>query len=311
MVGQSGMFIPLCPTGRPITIRQVGQLFGNAYLRASTAKNAMSGFEKTGIWPLNPHIFPEEAYAASETTNRHASTNNEPTTDDDDIPLVLLKRAAEHENKGGATPSCSKGVEQSNKEAPSCFYTKDVVLHAVPSCSSEVVVEAIPGCFSELLPAIVEEIPSTSNRMCTPSDIIPVPQIKTNQERKISRNRGKTAVLTSSPYLKELKEKNDVTPKKSIKTIKRNVFTRKNKDTPEIEQNQRKKLKHDMTSKENITNDDDDDDDTECILCGGKYLRSSSGEPWISCSRCKGWAHEKCTAHDRSSDKLYICDLCE
>lgn len=56
--------------GRPITIRQVGRLFGNAYLKAATPKNALSGFEKTGIYPLNPNIFPDEAFAPSETTNR-------------------------------------------------------------------------------------------------------------------------------------------------------------------------------------------------------------------------------------------------
>lgn len=60
--------------GSPITIRQVGKLFGKAFLRASTAQNAISGFQKTGIWPLNPHIFPDEAFAASETTNRLVTT---------------------------------------------------------------------------------------------------------------------------------------------------------------------------------------------------------------------------------------------
>lgn len=56
--------------GRQITIRQVGQLFGKAYLKATTPRNAISGFANTGIWPLNPNIFPDDAFAASETTNR-------------------------------------------------------------------------------------------------------------------------------------------------------------------------------------------------------------------------------------------------
>ncbi|XP_030751682.1 uncharacterized protein LOC115879146 [Sitophilus oryzae] len=89
-------------------------------MRAAILKNAVSGFENTGIWPFNPSIFPEEAFVASETTNRPEPTNPPANTekanttvnntnasypnesikehidinsssDEDDVPLMALK----------------------------------------------------------------------------------------------------------------------------------------------------------------------------------------------------------------------------
>lgn len=43
--------------GRIINQKDVASLFGTAYLRAATAQNAVSGFEKTCIWPPNSIVF--------------------------------------------------------------------------------------------------------------------------------------------------------------------------------------------------------------------------------------------------------------
>jgi hypothetical protein len=37
-------------------------LFGKAYQLSTTMNNALSGFEKTGIWAFNTNIFPEWAF---------------------------------------------------------------------------------------------------------------------------------------------------------------------------------------------------------------------------------------------------------
>ncbi|KAB0803136.1 hypothetical protein PPYR_00106 [Photinus pyralis] len=55
--------------GRAVTHTQVGELFFNAYKKAATIENALSGFSKTGIQPLNMDIFPDYVFAAAETTN--------------------------------------------------------------------------------------------------------------------------------------------------------------------------------------------------------------------------------------------------
>lgn len=56
--------------GRVITQYQVGSLFSVAYGKAATNQNAVSGFSKTGIWPLNPDIFPDYVFSAALTTDR-------------------------------------------------------------------------------------------------------------------------------------------------------------------------------------------------------------------------------------------------
>ncbi|ELU18029.1 hypothetical protein CAPTEDRAFT_197670 [Capitella teleta] len=58
--------------GQVITIYQVGSLFGKAYQRAATSSNAVNGFAKSGICPLNPYIFGEELFEAAATTDRPA-----------------------------------------------------------------------------------------------------------------------------------------------------------------------------------------------------------------------------------------------
>jgi hypothetical protein len=48
---------------RIVTIRKVGKLFGNAYLRAATVETAVNGFRKSGIYPLNRNVFRTHGFA--------------------------------------------------------------------------------------------------------------------------------------------------------------------------------------------------------------------------------------------------------
>jgi hypothetical protein len=50
--------------------KNVSYLFGKAYRFSATMNNALSGFEKTGIWPFNPNIFPDWAFQPAATTDR-------------------------------------------------------------------------------------------------------------------------------------------------------------------------------------------------------------------------------------------------
>lgn len=47
---------------RGITMFQVGELIGKAYIRAATMNIAIQGFKATGIFPFNPQIFPDSAF---------------------------------------------------------------------------------------------------------------------------------------------------------------------------------------------------------------------------------------------------------
>lgn len=65
--------------GRTATMFQLGNLFGSAYAKAATLQNAMSGFSKTGICPLNAYIFSEHDFVSATTTDLTPDT--EPTMD--------------------------------------------------------------------------------------------------------------------------------------------------------------------------------------------------------------------------------------
>jgi hypothetical protein len=66
---------------RVVTIRQVGKLFGNAYLRAATVETAVNGFRKSGIYPLNRNVFRTHDFAihAEEEDADSEQSGYEPT----------------------------------------------------------------------------------------------------------------------------------------------------------------------------------------------------------------------------------------
>ncbi|KAG5876047.1 hypothetical protein JTB14_031574 [Gonioctena quinquepunctata] len=54
----------------PVTISQIGKLFGNAFMKVASVQTVVSGFIKTGVHPLNPEILRDWMFEPAETTNR-------------------------------------------------------------------------------------------------------------------------------------------------------------------------------------------------------------------------------------------------
>lgn len=55
--------------GNVITVKQVADICGLAYIKATSMSTAINAFKKTGIWPLNPDVFTDVNFMAAETTN--------------------------------------------------------------------------------------------------------------------------------------------------------------------------------------------------------------------------------------------------
>lgn len=53
--------------------------------------------------------------------------------------------------------------------------------------------------------------------------VLGIPKVQQNKQ-KTSRNKGKTATVSSSSYLQELKEKRDSKQAKKVERTKRNLF---------------------------------------------------------------------------------------
>ncbi|KAJ8263884.1 hypothetical protein GJAV_G00142520 [Gymnothorax javanicus] len=58
--------------GRTLTIYNIPSLVAKALPQAATPSSISSGFECTGIWPLNPDIFSEADFAPAFVTDRPA-----------------------------------------------------------------------------------------------------------------------------------------------------------------------------------------------------------------------------------------------
>ena len=64
--------------GKNITIYNMASLMNEAWTRAATPGNIMSGFRASGIWPLNEHIFEDHEFLPSDVTDRLLNTEHSP-----------------------------------------------------------------------------------------------------------------------------------------------------------------------------------------------------------------------------------------
>ena len=68
---ESDSFMTAHP-GMRITMFDIAEIFGNAYMKVATVYNAVKGFETCGIFPYNDNLFTDEDFAASTVTEEEA-----------------------------------------------------------------------------------------------------------------------------------------------------------------------------------------------------------------------------------------------
>lgn len=83
------------------------------------------------------------------------------------------------------------------------------------------------------------------------------------------------------------------------------------KDVLAEEQSQRKKIKVQKKKKNQVKeqisqSSNIKDKEYYCLACGEAYSESLSGEEWVQCHSCQGWAHAKCT-----SSAIFVCIICD
>ncbi|KAJ3638956.1 hypothetical protein MTP99_002284 [Tenebrio molitor] len=243
--------------GRRITINEVGSLFAKAYLRGSTPLNAINGFKKTGLYPLDHTVFTEDMYAAALPTSYDPPQNND-TTENDAVAAV--------------PPEMEDAMEQ---------IQRDFVRESTPD---EQIITQV-------------EKPSTSSmcNLISPETIAPYPKAKNVKlsKKKVSR-KGKAAILTSTPYKEEL-EKSLVQKnrKNNADKMKTNRVTFKNKNAANNSSSKGKKQEANVTKvriSRTQSSSSESDVDVQCLFCGNNYSKDHCGEGWIMCCRCGKWA---------------------
>lgn len=89
--------------GRQVTMYQVAELFKIAYFKSATAQNAANGLRKTGIYPVNRHVFADHEFAPSDVTNIHQQ-ENEQRQDQQPVPAAEPDRRP-HDYNGDNRPT--------------------------------------------------------------------------------------------------------------------------------------------------------------------------------------------------------------
>lgn len=263
--------------GRVVTFHQLSALFSAAYVRAATMQTAINGFRKTGVWPVDSSVF----------------------SDADFLPSVPT------EIEEGGNSSRDELHQTTSTPTSSATATSDAeLIHSgekTPEKKTEPIVDPQPG---------TSKMNDSAFPRSGPRTFIPVPKIDQKTKRS-SRKKGKTAILTSTPYKEELEQslqekKKEKTPKQ--KAIKRKIDSEDKKHKESTKSIKKKKGKKEWD--DSSGSEEQEDGDAECLYCEELYSKSCEG--WIACSTCLRWAHNSCAGMDDEEDDIvFVCELCQ
>lgn len=247
--------------GRAISQYQISSLFGEAYLRAAVPNTAINGFRSCGIVPLNPDVYGEADFAPSESTDRpmesSVSTAEEPPTSP---PLSTVEKPA---------------------TSPPPIYIEEVTVEVSSSPIISIDVDQ---------PTVQCNEEATSSFNFSPTDILPVPKAQVQPIRKTGPKKGSSGILTTSPYIDELKKSRTKIP-------------------PQPKPRKKKSSRPRTLFPETSAASDSVGNDSECFYCNEMYSKSKSREGWIRCSECHKWAHDECAGVEDDDDD-FQCEIC-
>uniref|UniRef100_A0A8D9DTM9 Zinc finger PHD-type domain-containing protein n=1 Tax=Cacopsylla melanoneura TaxID=428564 RepID=A0A8D9DTM9_9HEMI len=120
-------------------------------------------------------------------------------------------------------------------------------------------------------------------------------------------NRGKTVILTSSPYKDELESQEKPKKKVQEKPSRKVKAPPKNK----VEATKKPKLTKPTNRifEESSSSEDEPDSPDACVYCNALTIESKK-EGLIQCVKCKCFAHVIC-AKAEEEDQNFVCFLCE
>lgn len=305
-----------------ITLKDIAGLVSSAFSRICRMELAKSGFECTGIYPMNRNLFSDLDYAPS---LNNESTGESSTSSGPCSSSAILPGPSSAFAPGSSSAAISSPGPSSATSSPA----SSLAHHLSPHSSS-----TLPDP-SNHDPAI--ESPKISPSQQILEEISPLPS-QSSSKFASRQNRGeKSEVLTSTPYKKQLEVKKEQQEKRQkASEAKRKLREEKRKEKEEKKKEQASKTpvclaktkrltKRNMgwykrkdasatereisseSARKKLTFDDKDtgsDGVTHCIICDETFE-----EDWIQCRLCNGWAHENC-ADLESSALYYECDSC-
>lgn len=272
--------------GRSMTIYDIPGIVAKSLPLAVTYQNIVSGFECTGISPLNPDIFQEYEFLPSSVTDRE---------------MPSTSAHLEEVNLNAADPDTAD---------PDTADSDTTNLETIEPDTADQN-EFDPSASSMSRPG------DTQNLSATLQSIRAFPKAAPRQQTRKGRKRRKSAVLTDSPEMAELAAEQA----ESMREKKGKPATRKtSKSTPATAPRKRGRPKKNATqtepqpstssgrkskSRKQQRSYSDEDLDNTCCVCSEKLtINRAYGKQCIACERR---AHNTCV---RLSGSVFTCLNC-
>lgn len=158
--------------GKVVTLNEISSLLGDAFGKAATMSNAISGFQKTGIHPFNRFIFKDE-FAPSKVTD--VSTLSGPSVNDCDFEPSFF------------------GFDETDREIEENIIPMEHSLVQATVWNESILEQSICS----------KEKSNTEGFNIKPATIRPLPKVKGRQISK--RRKEKASKLTDEAYCRALK----------------------------------------------------------------------------------------------------------
>lgn len=181
---------------------------------------AVNGFKKCGIWPYDPTVFSDIDFAPSLTTDipqteRLSITEALPQTTTSDNgatapnrPFALTEASVDPETITAATIPAKITSVSTVEDSDKVTIDEPLICRMpVVMTPSEIEAEPEPGCSTWMTNIEIDQRPTTPPSVfsvVSPQQVMPYPA--TRKISRVTRKRGKTAIITSSPYKNELEE---------------------------------------------------------------------------------------------------------
>ncbi|XP_063241264.1 tigger transposable element-derived protein 6-like [Bacillus rossius redtenbacheri] len=139
--------------GKRLTVEHIASLVGAAFPRAASMDTAINGFRKSGLWPVDRHVFTDADFAASSVTDRPfqkpASKEQEQPIEPTPVTLdVMITEQMEHAEEVRLSkvchppeinvPTTSKDISYGSSDvlgSPVTSYVSAEEISPLPSCS--------------------------------------------------------------------------------------------------------------------------------------------------------------------------------
>lgn len=273
--------------GCTMTIYHIPAIVKIALPSATTTSNIVSGFECTGICPLNTDKFQDYEYMPSLTTDRSM-----PSTSTDDAALV--------DDEEGFSDASFMSVAAYEETVADIQSQSTPLQSEAEEASNMSTVSTVDNLSAEFLDTTLE-------------DLRPFAKAPPRKQSNRGRKKRRSEILTSSPVMAQLREEQAASEKKGKRALKKPTVTKpakKAKTTSTVVSsgivplpiklpdatNTRRSQRLQDPKGVNVT--------TLCCVCDNNF---SPSERFKLCLECRRKAHVNCV---RTSDDLFTCRSC-